>query len=58
MKKTYIAPSSCIEGILACNMIASSIKSVSSNTDLNLGDASDEDARVKGQNNWDDIWSE
>lgn len=57
MKKTYLAPTLCIKQITPSYMLAISITSVNS-TEFSLGDDSDEEARVKGEGDWDDIWSE
>lgn len=59
MKKMYQSPTMNVVEIEVTQMIANSVTSVSSNTDITYGGGSSTAARVKTNTvDWDDDWSE
>lgn len=57
MRKDYKTPTLNILPVEPSDLIAVSITSVESgDTGITLGDDSDEEARVKGQGDWNDLW--
>lgn len=57
MRKDYKSPALNILPVEPSDLIAVSITSVESgDTGITLGDDSDEEARVKGQGDWNDLW--